>query len=204
MEDGFYNGIICGVRVVDNRFGQPGKEVEFKVGIYDANNNPAATCEIYLEYSNRYGQGNMSQMKQWQICEADMKKLGYQYGSDFSHLDTLVNVKCRVNVASKDKNGVAYKGGTRYYFAFRTETKAVEGDVNSIMAQIRNGNDGGAAPAPAPAPAPAASGFGAPAPAPAPAAAPAGAFNFGGGAAPAPAPAPAAAPAAAGFPGFPA
>lgn len=188
MEDGIYNAVIGGVRVVDNRFGQDGKEIEFKVGLYDANNQPLIQTEVYLEYSNRYGVGNMSQMKQWQIAENDMKRLGFQGGSDFTRLGELVNKPCRVNYRTKDKDGKPYNS-PRAYFAFNT-VKAVEGDVNAIMAAIRGGVATNAAPAPAPAPA--AGGFGAPAAQPSP-------FNFpqAGGSAPAPA--------AGGFgaPGFP-
>ena len=190
IEDGYYNAVIGGVRVVDNRFGQDGKEIEIKVGLFDKDNKPLTTAEVYLEYSNRYGFGNMSQMKQWQIAEADLKKLGFEGGSDFTRLNELVNKTCRVRCSTKDKEGKAFSA-PRFYLAF-SEVKAVQGDVNSIMAQIRAG---GSAPAPTPAPTPAAPGA-APTP-PAPGASP---FTFGGGAAPttpAPAPTPS-------FPGFPA
>ncbi len=190
IEDGYYNAVIGGVRVVDNRFGQDGKEIEIKVGLFDKDNKPLTTAEVYLEYSNRYGFGNMSQMKQWQIAEADLKKLGFEGGSDFTRLNELVNKTCRVRCSTKDREGKAFSA-PRFYLAF-SEVKAVQGDVNSIMAAIRAG---GSAPAPTPAPAPAAPGA-APTP-PAPGASP---FNFGGGAAtttPAPAPTPS-------FPGFPA
>lgn len=192
IEDGYYNAVIGGVRVVDNRFGQDGKEIEIKVGLFDAQNKPLTTAEVYLEYSNRYGFGNMSQMKQWQIAESDLKKLGFEGGSDFTRLNELVNKTCRVRCSTKDKEGKAFSA-PRFYLAFN-EVKVVQGDVNSIMAAIRAG---GSAPAPTPAPAPTA------APGTAPAAPGASPFNFGGGAAPAaPAAAPAPAPAPA-FPGFP-
>lgn len=190
IEEGYYNAVIGGVRVVDNRFGQDGKEIEIKVGLFDKDNKPLSTAEVYLEYSNRYGFGNMSQMKQWQIAESDLKKLGFEGGSDFTRLNELVNKSCRVRCVTKDKEGKPLSM-PRFYLAF-SEVKAVQGDVNSIMAAIRAGGS-----APAPTPAPTAPGAAPTPPAAAPGASP---FNFGGGAAPT-APAPAPTPS---FPGFPA
>ena len=40
IEEGYYNAVIGGVRVVDNRFGQDGKEIEIKVGLFDKDNKP--------------------------------------------------------------------------------------------------------------------------------------------------------------------
>ena len=190
MEEGYYNGVIGGVRPVKMRYNKeniPGFELEFKVGVFGNDGKPLATVEVYEEFSGKYGLGNMATMTRAQIALEDLRKLGYTHGQDLSQLNTLINKPCRIRVQTKDKNGEVFTNGPRIYFSFN-EVKPLEGDVNALLNSIMAGVS--AAPAPAPS---------------APAAAPGG-FNFGGTApapsAPAAAPAPAAvAPA---FPGFPA
>ena len=152
LTDGFYNGVITAVRPVELRFKREGEavngfELEFKVGVYDANNQPAATVEIYEEFSTRYGVGAFSAMTQAQIALENLRKLGYQAGQDLSQLQTLVSKPCRVRVVTKDKQGQPLKGGPRFYFAFGAEVKPLTGDLNAALKSIMS-SVGGAAPAP--------------------------------------------------------
>lgn len=146
MNDGFYNGVIMGIRPVKMRFakegdGVKGFELEFTVGIFDEKNQPLAKVEIYEEFSTRYGLGNNAQKTRAQMCVDTLRKLGYAQGEDLSQLSTLVNKQCRINVSSKDKDGKPRKNGTAYFFSFN-EVQPLEGDLNALVKEIMAGVGG--------------------------------------------------------------
>lgn len=152
---------ITAAELIDPRFSdvpQPAFELMLTV-----RNEESEEDVIYLEVSNRYGQGNNAQKTQAQMTMETLSAIGWKHGADFSQIGTLVN---KVIGYHAKKNA---KGYVNVYISTFSAKRISAADVAARVAAMTGG-----------APAPVAAAV--------PVAAPAAAANpFGGGAAAAPA-----------------
>ena len=140
MNEGYYKAQILSVKPIKNRFGKPGFELMFEVGVFAEDGKTAAgEAEIYLEISNEYGQPPMNDRTQKEISFKTLESLGWTYGEDITKLPSLVNATCQVR-CKKDS-----KGNDRFYFSSKRQVEELDmNTAQQLMAQL-----GGGAPTPA-------------------------------------------------------
>ncbi len=141
ITEGYYNGVIKSVEPIEPRFKDMGEnafELLFVVDIEEK-----GEFEVFLEVSQRYGQGTLQNKTQLEITNETLKGLGYEKGNDLSDLDSLTGKACRIRA----KEGT--NGRMNFYFSSNNRTaiakKDVQAKMKAILQQVQNSSVSGAA-----------------------------------------------------------
>lgn len=104
QSEGTFKVKIVAADIVEAKFADaPAVDVMLTVETADGHSD-----EWRGEVSDRYGRGNYADKKQCDITIETLRKLGYQHGSDFSRIDTLVGVETEVFVVASESKGKVY------------------------------------------------------------------------------------------------
>lgn len=109
-EERYFNGTIKNVDIIAPRFDDMGTSA-FEIAFTVTEDESQNEVEMFLEVSDRYGQGTLKDKKQSTITVDTLKNLGYKHDCDFSLVNELIGEPCRVRGKMNGK-------GTRmnYYF----------------------------------------------------------------------------------------